>query len=290
MEQMQKESLGKLGAWLGVAGNTLLIAIKLAAGVWGGSQGLVAEAIHSSADLLSSIGVLIGVRIANLPPDSSHPYGHGKAESIAATAVSIILILTGFELAYSGVMGIIHGTEVVPEPVTLWIALFTVIYNEVLFRYRLNIGKKINSPAIISDAWHQRADVFACIAVTLGIIGARLGFPILDPAAATVVSFFVVKAGWDLVKDAIGQLMDSSADRETNQKIMEILQNHTEVKEIEGVRTRSLGNGLHVELKYRVESCKTVEDAHRIAMMVKTEIQTEIPEVKDVTAHYGPSC
>ena len=289
MENDERESLGKLGAWLGVGGNFLLTTIKLAAGIWGGSQGLVAEAIHSSADLISSFGVLFGIRIANRPADEDHPYGHGKAEFIAALAVSAILILTGLELAYSGIKGVIKGVTFVPEPVTLFVAIFTIVYNEVLFRYRLSIGKKINSPAIISDAWHQRADVFACIAVTVGIIGARLGFPILDPAAAAIVSLFVIHTGWTLIKDAVNQLMDKSAGKEVDKTINFILQSFTAIEEIEMIRTRNMGNGILIDLKIKVTSGLSVQEAHALALNVKVTILKQIPNAKDVSIHYGPT-
>lgn len=287
MQNNERESLGNLGAWLGIGGNLLLIMMKLAAGFIGRSQGLIAEAIHSSADLLSSVGVLAGIKISNRPPDADHPYGHGKAESIAALAVSAILIITGIELGYSGIKGIIRGVTTTPEPITLYVAIFTIIWNESLFRYRLHIGKKINSPAIISDAWHQRADVFACIAVTIGILGARLGYPILDPAAAAVVSLFVIHAGWELIKDAVNQLMDKSSI-EVNQNIEVILQSFSQIEEVEDVRTRCMGNGIIVDLKFKVSSELTVQEAHDLAVEVKAAIDKEVDQLQDISIHYGP--
>lgn len=203
-------------------------------------------------------------------------------------AVSAILVLTGLELAYSGIRGIIRGVHSVPSTVTLVVAIFTVVYNEILFRYRLSIGKKINSPAIIADAWHQRTDVYACIAVTVGIIGARLGFPILDPAAAAVVSFFVIHAGWDLIKDAVNQLMDKSAGEEVDQEIGKVLESFSSIEEVETVRTRNMGNGILVDLKFKVTSDLSVQTAHDLALQVKSLITEQVSNVKDVSIHYGP--
>ncbi|MCR4440836.1 MAG: cation diffusion facilitator family transporter [Peptococcaceae bacterium] len=289
MMETDKETLGITGAWLGVGGNLLLTVIKLAAGIGGKSQGLIAEAVHSLVDLFSSIGVLIGLKISSRPADSRHPFGHGKAESIVAGIVSAVLILTGVQLAYTGIRGVITGSESVPSLLTLYVALFTVVYNEALFRYRLFIGQRINSPAIISDAWHQRADAFACAAVSLGIIGARFGCPVLDPAAAAVVSLFIIKAGWNLVKESLDQLMDASAGQETDETINAILQSIPEIREVESIRTRSSGGGIICDLKFRVNPALTVEEAHHVSVDAKNEIISRIPAVRDVSIHYGPS-
>jgi len=289
MGKTGNEALGLAGAWLGVGGNLFLALIKLGAGIAGKSQGLIAEAVHSMVDLFSSIGVLIGLKISFLPADKRHPFGHGKAESIVASIVSVLLILTGIELAYTGIRGIISGPENVPSLLTLFVALFTVVYNEVLFRYRLSLGRRINSTAIISDAWHQRADAFSCVAVSLGIIGARIGWPVLDPAAAAVVSLFIIKAGWSLLRESLDQLMDASAGQETDETITAILQSIPEIREIESIRTRSSGGGIICDLKFRVNPTLTVEEAHLVSLDAKNEIISRIPAVRDVSIHYGPS-
>lgn len=287
MDVAERRSLGNFGAWLGVGGNFGLIIIKLIAGVVGKSQGLIAEAIHSGADLLSSISALIGVKIANRPADAEHPFGHGKAEPIAATVVAFALCAAGLELAYSGIIGVIEHIDVIPDIITLWVALATVVYNGFMSTYRLHIARKINSTAILSDAMNQRVDTLACASVAIGIFGARAGFPVMDHVAAALVSLFILKVSYDLIKQSVDQLMDKT-DTKSNGIIKIILENEPKVKEIESIRTRYMGSETQVEVKFQVEPNLSVKEAHDLAIYMKKKITEQLEGARDITIHFGP--
>lgn len=286
-----KYKIGIRGAWVGIIVNLSLSIVKFWAGFAGNSNALVVDAIHTASDIFSSIVVLIGMKIGLLPADAQHPYGHGRAESIAGKTVAILLIVVGANLIWNSALNILSGQLQVPEVFTLWIVVLSIVVKEILFRYKAYWGKKINSSSLLADAWHHRSDALSSVAVLVGIGGAIIGgikWSFLDQAAAIVVSIFILKIGLKIFKETAMELMDSMPDAQIIEKIKELARKIKGVKDVETLRARKSGLGLLVDIHVEVEKTMTVEESHTIAKKVKEKITSEMDEVKEVLVHIEP--
>lgn len=286
-----KYKIGMRGAWLGIIGNLSLAIVKFWAGFVGNSNALVVDAIHTTSDIFSSIVVLIGMKIGLQPADAQHPYGHGRAESIAGKTVAILLIIVGANLIWHSVLNILKGQLQVPEVFTLWIVIISILVKEILFRYKFYLSKKINSSSLLADAWHHRSDALSSFAVLIGIGGAILGgikWSFLDQAAAIVVSIIILKIGLKTFKKTAMELMDSMPDAQTIAKIKELARKVKGAKDVETLRARKSGLGLLVDIHVEVEKTMTVEESHTIAKKVREKITSEMNEVKEVLVHIEP--
>ncbi|MCL6451951.1 MAG: cation diffusion facilitator family transporter [Acetobacteraceae bacterium] len=280
---------GQVGAWIGIAGNVLLAAFKLAAGVVAQSKAMVADGMHSASDILASSVVLAAMRVAGRPADRSHPYGHARAESIAAKLVAVILILAGLEILYVSVRSALAGVSEAPGALALWAAVASIVVKEGMFQYKIRLGRRIKSQAIVANAWEHRSDAFSSLASLVGILGARLGWPLLDPVAGAVVSLFVVKMGWDLLREAIDSLMDRAAGEAMIRGIEQAAQGVPGVEEVRQVRTRALGQTALVDLEIAVSPDLKVSQGHRVADQVRDAILDQVPEVAEVLVHVDPA-
>ena len=268
--------------------NLGLFAIKFLAGALGRSQALIADSFHTASDFLSSLVVLIGLKFASTPADEHHPYGHGKAESVAAKLVSLILIAIGFKAVYdSSSMLILHNFSR-PHRVTLWVVLLSIIIKEFQFQYALRSGKRIESTAIIADAWHHRSDVFSSIAAFIGIIGARLGFEMLDPAAGIAVGIFIVKIGFNVFHTAFDELLDSALPAEITDKIGKLALDTGGVRKLTVLKGRKHGLDILIDMTIEVDKDMTVSEAHTITAKVRRSVLKNIANARDVLIHVEP--
>ncbi|MBU4128851.1 cation diffusion facilitator family transporter [bacterium] len=289
MRNELKYKKGEKGTRIGILVLLLLALTKGIVGHWGDSRALLADGLHSFSDVLTSVVVLIGLRIAKRPPDKTHPYGHGKAESIAAKTVAIILILIGTHFGIDNLKTIFTKTLVTPGMITLWIALIAIIVQELLFRYKFRIGKKIGSSAVIADAWHHRSDVFASLAAMIGIGGARLlGWRWLDPLAGVVVCILIMMVGIKIFLTTTGELMDATIDRRIRERIEKEALRVKGVKRVSSLRARRSGLDIFVDLEIEVDSRLTVEKGHAIAVQVEKKILREVEQVANVLVHVNP--
>jgi cation diffusion facilitator family transporter len=275
----------KFAAWVAI--------IKAVVGWLASSQALIADAVHSASDVVGSVAVLIGVRAAKLPPDEDHPYGHGKAESIAAIIVSVLLFIVGFEIALSAIQSFRESIEV-PGIIAIYAVVFSIIVKEIMFRYKYRLGKKYRSEAIITDAWHHRSDVFSSIAALFGIgasiIGGKMRISWLvyaDPLAGIFVSILILKMAWQLGKQSIHNAMDHVLHED------ETIDMRKSALEIEGVLkideflAREHGHYVIVDIKIAVDPHITVEQGHAIGKKVKEKL-VQIEHVQDVRVHINP--
>lgn len=271
----------------GVFGNFVLTAVKIFAGVMGHSMALVADGIHSGADLISSLAVLIGLRISERPPDEEHNYGHAKAEAVAQKVVALFLILAGFEVGNSAIHGFSQAHPAPPSMLALVVAGGSMVIKWIMYWSQRRIALKTGSHSLMASAKDNWMDVISSAVATAAIFGAQLGVPHLDAVGALVVSALVVWLGIGIFSEAANDLMDRAADEFVVQEILEVCHGVTGVLEVSDIRTRMSGVYVLVDLEIEVESRLSLVDAHEISHRVKDAVLT-LPRIQDVTVHVNP--
>jgi len=280
-------------AWAGIVSNLLLSLIKAAAGIIGNSKALIADAFHSASDVISSVVVLAGINAAQKPPDHDHPYGHGKAELVAAIIVSVLLGVVGIEL-------IIHsgpsftGSPDVPSGWVLYIVLFSILVKEILFQVKNRIGLRMNSQAMIADAWHHRSDALSSIAVMTGVGASLLADNLqlewlvyADPAAGILIAGMILKMAWDIGNEAVHKTMDHTLHLDETLAMRNSVIDIGGVKTIDSFRAREHGHYIIVDIKISVEANLSVEEGHAIGKKVKERLM-KIENIEDVLVHINP--
>src|SRR3954469_9881999 len=281
---------GLRATFLGLLVNTLLALGKLAAGLFGHSHALVADAVESMADILSSLVVWRGLVVAETPADADHPYGHGKAEPLAAAVVSAFLLLAAVGITLQAVGGIFQPKQG-PAPYTLFVLLGVVLIKEGLFRFVLREAKSIQSAAVITDAWHHRSDAITSIAAAIGISIALLGgkgYESADDIAAVFAAGLIAWNGWRLLRPALSELMDTAPSSTMTEEIVSIASTVPGTERIEKCMVRKMGNRYFVDMHVEVDPQMTVNEAHNIAHRIKDQVRQKIPQVADVLVHIEP--
>lgn len=260
--------------------NVLLTIFKLFAGIIGNSSAMIADGIHSLSDFASDIVVMLSFKAAEKPEDDGHNYGHGRFETLSEIIISIMLIILGIGIAYTGttkIISVINGEELkTPETIALYAALISVISKELLYRYTVSVGKKINSKAVIANAWHHRTDALSSVATTIGIGGAVfLGrkWIILDPITAVIVSILIIKTGAEILKDAMNEFLEGAVSKEEYKKINDIINSVDGVFDPHDIKTSKIGNKISVEAHINVKKDLTVEEGHEIATNVEENLK-----------------
>jgi cation diffusion facilitator family transporter len=288
MQEETRYQMAKRVSWNTMMGNILLTAVKAGVGVVSRSSALIADALHSGSDIATTVVVLYSMRIATLPPDSEHPYGHGRAESIGAKVLSVILVLVGLSMGTSSIRQLWGGTYAIPGRLALWAILLSIVVKEAMYRYTVAVGRKINSTALIADALHHRSDAFSSVAALLGVIAARLGYPIFDPLAAAVVAVFIVKMGIDVFRSSLDELMDAQVHGNLLEEVQQHATGIAGVEHVDDVRIRRYGPQYVIDLKVSVDRQLTVKEGHEIAAQVKGTLRDTLPSVGDVLVHVNP--
>jgi len=288
MEYDNRYYLSKKVSIVGLVVNIILSIVKIIVGFIFKSKALVADGFHSVSDIASTLVVMFSMKISELPPDKEHPYGHGKAESIGTKILGIILILTGFGLAKGTLENIFSGEIAIPGKMVLWVAVLSIIAKELLYRYTITIGKEINSKAIMADAHHHRSDAFSSIAALIGAGGAIIGYPILDPLAGVVVAVFIIKLGFEVLMDAIDELMDAVPNREKMEEIKSQVKELANIIDVGDIKLRSYGPRFFVDLEVVVDDNLTVVEGHKVAVKVRDKIKELHPNVEEVLVHIDP--
>lgn len=285
---MEKYRLGMKISWITAIINILLAAIKIAGGIIGNSNAMLADGVHTLSDVLTTLVVIIGLKISSKEADEKHPYGHEKYESIFAKLLSLLLICTGIFIGYEGVKLLIRGNIRTPSRVALIAAIISILVKEFMYRYTIKVAKNIKSISMEADAWHHRSDAFSSIGTFIGILGSRLGLKVLDPIAAIVVSVFIIKVGVDLYIESIKGLVDESADYEIISKIEDITYSVEGVRGIKNLKTRIFGNKIYVDMDIQVKGDITVTEGHNIAEKVHDLIENNIEDIKHCMVHIEP--
>ncbi|WP_017352340.1 cation diffusion facilitator family transporter [Clostridium sp. ZBS4] len=270
-----------------IIGNVLLSIIKIGIGIIASSKAMIADGVHSLSDVFSTIGVIIGLKLSSKKADKEHPYGHEKFESLTSVFLGIMLLLVSLGIGFSGIKNLVYGNYSIPGSLAIFAAAISIVSKEAMYWYTLKYAEKINSTSLKADAWHHRSDSFSSIGALIGIIGARMGFPMLDPAIALVISIIIIKVSYDILKQSINQLMDTSVGDNAIKKMNAAIHSIDGVKNIDNLKTRLHANKVYVDVEISVESDISVEEGHKIAMNVHNIIE-ENKDVKHCMVHVNP--
>lgn len=273
-----------------IAVNVLLSAFKIIAGVLAHSSAMISDAVHSLSDVFSTFVVMIGIHISSKESDQEHQYGHERYECVASIILATMLGITGAGIGYSGIRTIVTGYGELKAPGTLALiaAVISIIVKEMMFWYTKAGADKIKSGALMADAWHHRSDALSSVGSLIGIGAARLGYPIFDPIASLVICLFIFKAAFDIYKDAVNKMVDSSVDEETMEKLRAVTLQQDGVCGVDDIRTRMFGSRYYVDVEISADGSQTLEQAHAIAQRVHDEIEGEFPDAKHVMVHVNP--
>ena len=275
--------------------NAILIVLKFIAGTVGRSSAMVADAVHSLSDFVTDVIVLVFVKIASKPHDKSYDYGRGKFETFATMIIGFILCLAGLGLMINGIELIIHSVKgnSLPRPssLALVIAIVSIVSKEWLYRYTIAVGKKVNSQAVVANAWHHRSDAISSIGTLIGVGGAMfLGdrWRILDPIAAVVVSLFIIKSGYDIMKPAVTDLLEASLPEEVEEEILALVKSVPGIGFVHNLRTRRIGNNIAVDLHAKMDGHLTLSTAHAMASEAENAIRKRFGEKSIINIHMEP--
>ena len=272
--------------------NLVLSLFKLVAGFVANSGAMISDAVHSASDVFSTFIVMIGVKISSKESDKNHPYGHERLECVAASALATVLCITGLGIGLSAVKKIIGGDYAhlaVPGVLALVAAVVSILVKEGMFWYTRHYARQIDSSALMADAWHHRSDSLSSIGALVGIIGARMGYAILDPAASLVICFFIEKASYDIFMDAVNKMVDKACDEETEKALRECAESVEGVLGIDLLHTRVFGNKIYVDVEIRADGNKMLKETHAIAEQVHNRIEENFPKVKHIMVHVNPA-
>ena len=275
-----------------IFGNTILSLIKLLAGVIAHSGAMVSDAVHSASDVFSSIIVIVGVKLSAQASDKEHPYGHERLECIAALLLANILCLTGIGIGYGAVKNIIAGDYAhlqTPGLLAAAAAILSIISKEAMFQYTKYHAKRVDSGALMADAWHHRSDAFSSVGSLIGIGGAMLGFPVLDPLASVVICIFILKVAFDIFKDALDKMLDTSCSEEYEEKLADYIRKSRGVERLDLLRTRMFGNKVYIDAEIAVDGTLSLKDAHAIAEDVHDNVEKKFPNTKHIMIHVNPA-
>lgn len=275
---------------ISIIANVVLAAFKLVAGVFAHSGAMISDAIHSASDVFSTFVVMIGIKIASKEPDEEHPYGHERMECVAAIILATILCITGLGIGKNALSNITgnSGEMAIPGVLALIAAIVSIIVKEAMFWYTRHYAKKIDSGALMADAWHHRSDALSSIGAFIGIIFARMGYVMMDSIACLVICVFIVKAAYDIFKDAIDKMVDKSCSLEVEAEIRTIVMSVDGVKGIDSLSTRLFGNKMYVDIEIRADGEKTLNETHEIAEAVHDSIEAQFEKVKHIMVHVNP--
>lgn len=274
-----------------IVGNALLSLLKLLAGIFAHSGAMVSDAVHSASDVFSSIIVIIGVKLSSKASDRDHPYGHERFECVAAIILSVILLISGLFIGHVAVEQITSDDRsgiAIPGLLALAAAIISIACKEAMYWYTRAYALRLDSSALMADAWHHRSDALSSVGALVGIAGARMGFPLLDTVASLVICVFIVKAAYDIFKDSIEKMVDRSCDEEMEQKISEYASEQEGVLGVDLIHTRIFGNRIYVDIAIGAASELTLAEAHTIADRVHDAIEGNFSKVKHVMVHVNP--
>lgn len=285
------EKIAMKVSFVSITANLILSLLKFLAGVLAHSAAMVSDAVHSASDVFSTIVVIIGIKLSSKDSDREHPYGHERLECVAAIVLATVLFITGLFIGYSACNNIFSGsyeTLTIPGIAALLAAILSIAVKELMFWYTRFHAKQIDSAALMADAWHHRSDALSSVGALIGIIGARLGFPVLDPVASLIICFFIAKAAFDIFSDAIRKMVDESCDQETESALRNCALSEQGVLGIDLLRTRLFGNKIYVDMEISADGNLPLKDTHNIAERVHNSIEATFPKVKHIMVHVNP--
>jgi cation diffusion facilitator family transporter len=274
----------KIGFWV----NAVLMIFKMAAGYWGHSDAVFADGIESACDFVAIFSTMVALKLGRKPFDEKHPYGHGRAESLSALLVSLVILATGGWILYDSTHSIIDRNFQMPSIIAVAAAFLTIIIKEWLYRFTQKTGTILASPSLLSIAKDHRKDAITSISTLVGVVGAFFGFGFMDPLAAGLTSFFILHIGYQTFRDAAHDLMDGSVPPDFIAEVTRLAESVERVEHVHDIRGRRSGQYMIIDLKLEMDPAMTVKDSHDIASKVKRLIFDGFPNVGDVMIHINP--
>lgn len=274
----------QIGMWV----NAVLMLMKMSAGYWGRSDAVFADGIESACDFIAIFATMVALKLGRQPFDANHPYGHGRAESLAALLVSLVIAVTGGWILYDSVTTVIAGNFQAPGWIAVAAAGVTIAVKEWLYRFSTSTGKKLESPSLLAIAKDHRKDAITSVSTLIGVIGAFIGFGIMDPLAAGLTSFFILHIGYQTFREAAHDLMDGTAPADFLEALKALAESVELVEHVHEMRARRSGQYMIVDLKLEMDPNMTVKQSHDVATTVKKLIFERYPGVGDVMIHINP--
>ncbi len=290
MEKNQ-EQIAMRVSYISILGNVLLSVFKLMAGIFAHSGAMISDAVHSASDVFSTFVVMIGIKISARASDKEHPYGHERMECVAAIVLATILCITGLGIGKNAIAKLQDGNDagmVIPGILALVAAIVSIVVKEAMFWYTRGAAKKIDSGALMADAWHHRSDALSSVGALVGILFARNGYPVMDVVASLIICVFIVKASYDIFKDAVDKMVDKACDEETERELKNFVEAQPGVLGVDLLQTRVFGNKIYVDLEIGADENSTLKESHQIAEQVHDKLETQFPKVKHIMIHVNP--
>ena len=279
-------------SFVSVAGNAVLSGFKFFAGVTGNSGAMISDSIHSFSDVITTLIAWIGVKASKKEADAAHPYGHERIECIASLLLGIVLLGTGLGVGQVGLENIFSGNYqalTVPSAIALVAAVVSIVSKEAMYWYTRYYANLIHSSAFLADAWHHRSDAFSSIGSLIGIAGAMMGYPVLDSVASVVICLFIVKASYDILKDGVVKLLDTSCGESYDKKLADYISGQAGVVCVDSLRSRMFGNKVYIDLEIQVDGEKSLREAHQVAERIHDDVEKTFPDVKHIMIHLNPT-
>ena len=290
MDPKQHEKVAVGVSTVTIVINLTLAGFKFLAGFLAHSGAMISDAVHSASDVLATLIVILGVKLAGRDADRSHPYGHERLECVAALILAVILGATGLGIGWSGIRKITGSGELaVPGLLALIAAVVSIVVKEAMFWYTWLAAKKINSSALKAEAWHHRSDALSSVGSFTGILGARLGFPALDPVASVVICLFILKAAWDILSDALGKMTDHACPPAMEQEMAEAILAQPGVLGLDTLNTRLFGDRVYVDVEIQADGDLPLKVTHATAQAVHDTLERQFPQVKHCMVHVNPA-
>lgn len=276
---------------ISIIGNVFLSIFKFIAGIIGKSNAMISDSIHSLSDVLSTIVVMIGLKLASKKEDVSHPYGHERIECVASFILAIFLFITGLGIGWMGIKTIFfeNYSEIkTPTLIALIAAIISIITKEAMYWYTRGVAKKIKSDALMADAWHHRSDALSSIGSLIGIGGAMMGFKLLDSIASIIICLCIIKVSYDIFMDSVDKMVDKACNSDFINKICDLVLSTNGVLNIDLIKTRLFGNKIYIDLEIAANQDLTLKEAHEIAQEVHDNIENNYEDVKHCMVHVNP--
>lgn len=278
-------------SYISIVINVILSIIKLVVGLILGSYALISDAIHSASDVFTTVIVIIGISISSKESDEQHQYGHERIESIVSLILAGILFVIGWDIGVNGVLSIINGTYSrfnFSVKYGVLTAILSIVTKEIMYQYTKRVAIKVGSDSLMADAWHHRSDSFSSIGSLIGLIGVQMGYPVLDSVASIVICIFIIKVAVQIFLDGCSRLIDRSCDKQTLDKIREIVSQQDGVLRIDMIKTRLFGSKLYIDIEISVNSAMPLGEAHSISEKVHDAVEANITNTKHCMVHVNP--
>lgn len=292
LSPQQAKALAMKVSWVSVAVNLILSAGKLLAGIFANSGAMISDAVHSASDVFSTFIVMIGVHISSKQADEDHRYGHERFESVASVTLALILAETGLLIGWKGLKTIFSGSYddlATPGALALAAAVVSIVVKEWMYWYTRSAAKKIHSDALMADAWHHRSDSLSSIGALVGIAFAMGGFPIMDSVASVVICLFILKAAWDILRDALSKMTDHACSPELTEEMKESILSQPGVLGLDALNTRLFGDRVYVDVEIQADGELPLKVTHATAQAVHDALEKQFPQVKHCMVHVNPA-